>query len=32
MANEAFSGFQVRHFEVLDDLSAMTGTPQNTLV
>ncbi len=32
MANEAFSGFQVDHFEVLDDLSAMTGTPQNTLV
>ena len=26
--NEAFSDFQIRHFEVLDELSAITGSPQ----
>ena len=28
IANEAFSDFQIRHFEVLDELSAITGSPQ----
>ena len=27
-SNPAFSGFQVRHFNVLDELSAVTGSPQ----
>jgi hypothetical protein len=27
-ANPAFSDFQIRHFDVLDELSAMTGSPQ----
>ena len=27
-ANQAFSDFQIRHFDVLDELSAMTGSPQ----
>jgi len=31
MANEAFSEFEVRHFDVLDALSAMTGSPEKTL-
>ncbi len=26
--NEAFSDFQIHHFEVLDELSAITGSPQ----
>ena len=26
--NEAFSDFQIRHFEVLDEVSAITGSPQ----
>jgi quinol monooxygenase YgiN len=29
--NPAFSDFEIRHFEVLDDLSAITGSPR-TLV
>jgi hypothetical protein len=32
IANEAFSGFQVRQFDVLDELSALTGSPEKTLV
>ena len=31
MAMEAFSDFQVRHFEVLDEFSAMTGSPEKLL-
>ena len=27
-SNPAFSNFQIRHFDVLDELSAMTGSPQ----
>jgi hypothetical protein len=27
-ANPAFSDFQIRHFDVLDELSAITGSPQ----
>ena len=26
--NEAFSDFRIRHFEVFDELSAITGSPQ----
>jgi len=26
-ANPAFSGFEIRHFDILDRLSAMTGSP-----
>ena len=29
-ANPAFSGFAIRHFGVLEDLSRITGTPQPT--
>ena len=32
MANEAFSEFQIRHFDVLDEFSAITGSPEKTLV
>lgn len=31
ISNEAFSEFQIRHFEVLDEFSAMTGSPEKTL-
>ncbi len=27
-ANPAFSDFQIRHFDVLEELSAITGSPQ----
>ena len=27
-SNPAFSDFQIRHFDVLDELSAITGSPQ----
>jgi len=27
-SNPAFSNFQIRHFDVLDELSAITGSPQ----
>ncbi len=30
-SNEAFSEFQIRHFDVLDELSAMTGSPEKAL-
>ncbi len=30
-ANPAFSDFQIRHFDVLDELSAITGSPQAVL-
>lgn len=30
-SNPAFSNFQVRHFEVLDEFSAITGSPQAAL-
>jgi len=30
-ANPAFSGFEIRHFEVLDDLSRITGSPMREL-
>lgn len=29
-SNPAFSNFEVRHFDVLDELSAITGSPQAT--
>jgi hypothetical protein len=32
IANEAFSEFQIRHFDVLDEFSAITGSPEKTLV
>ncbi len=32
IANEAFSGFEIRHFDVLDEFSAITGSPEKTLV
>ena len=30
-SNKAFSNFQIRHFDVLDELSAITGSPKATL-
>jgi len=27
--NPAFSDFQIRHFDILDELSAITGSPQS---
>ncbi len=30
-SNPAFSDFQIRHFDVLDELSAITGSPQAAL-
>ena len=30
-SNPAFSGFEIRHFEVLDDLSRITGSPEVAL-
>ena len=30
-SNPAFSGFEVRHYDVLDDLSRITGSPQIAL-
>ena len=30
-SNPAFSGFQIRHFDVLDELSAITGSPRAVL-
>lgn len=30
-SNPAFSDFQIRHFDVLEELSAMTGSPQTVL-
>jgi hypothetical protein len=27
-SNPAFSDFEIRHFDVLDELSAITGSPQ----
>lgn len=30
-SNPAFSDFQIRHFDVLEELSAMTGSPQAAL-
>ena len=30
-ANPAFSDFEIRHYQVLDELSARTGTPQPAL-
>lgn len=30
-ANPAFSGFEIRHYDVLDDLSTITGTPREPL-
>jgi hypothetical protein len=30
-ANPAFSGFEIRHFDVLDDLSRLTGSPMREL-
>ncbi len=30
-SNPAFSDFQIRHFDVLEELSAMTGSPQAVL-
>ena len=30
-SNPAFSDFQIRHFAVLEELSAMTGSPQAVL-
>ena len=32
ISNEAFSDFQIRHFDVLDDFSSLTGSPEKTLV
>ena len=32
IANEAFSGFQIRHFDVLDEFSAITGSPDQLLI
>ena len=31
IANEAFSEFQIRHFDVLDEFSAITGSPEKLL-
>ena len=31
-SNPAFSGFEIRHFQVLDELSRITGSPEVTLV
>ncbi len=31
-SNPAFHGFEIRHYEVLDALSAITGSPQQALV
>lgn len=31
IANEAFSEFQIRHFDVLDEFSAITGSPERLL-
>lgn len=30
-SNPAFSGFEIRHFEVLDELSRITGSPSAAL-
>ena len=30
-SNPAFSDFQIRHYDVLDELSAITGSPQAVL-
>jgi hypothetical protein len=30
-SNEAFSEFQIRHFVVLDEFSAMIGSPEKAL-
>ena len=30
-SNPAFSGFEIRHYSVLDDLSKITGSPQAAL-
>ncbi len=30
-SNPAFSDFQIRHFDVLDEFSAITGSPQTPL-
>lgn len=30
-SNPAFSGFEIRHFDVLDDLSRITGSPARVL-
>jgi hypothetical protein len=30
-SNPAFSDFQIRHFDVLEELSAITGSPQTVL-
>jgi hypothetical protein len=32
IANAAFSEFEIRHFDVLDEFSAITGSPEKTLV
>ena len=32
IANEAFSGFEIRHFDVLDEFSTITGSPEKTQV
>ena len=32
IANEAFTEFQIRHFDVLDEFSSLTGSPEKTLV
>jgi len=30
-SNPAFHGFEIRHFDVLDDLSAITGSPRTSM-
>lgn len=30
-SNPAFSGFEIKHYDVLDDLSRITGSPSRTL-
>ena len=32
IANEAFTEFQIRHFDVLGEFSSITGSPERTLV
>ena len=32
ISNEAFSEFQIRHFDVLDEFSSLTGSPEKALV
>jgi hypothetical protein len=32
LAIEAFSDFDIRHFDIIDELSAMTGSPDQPLV